>query len=106
MRVSAENLKAIAQSGSATAMQNALMNAASYLQTVEQALITEQELTEEWSWLKAHPDELMSAVDDAYGRPGSGWDGEDPAVFAERLADEIKHQRGKVASSASRGEKL
>jgi DnaJ-class molecular chaperone len=46
MRVSPANLKAIAQSGSATAMANALMNAARHIESLQQALIAEQELTE------------------------------------------------------------
>ncbi len=70
-------------------MQNALMNAARHIESVHQALVTEQELTEQFTWLLEHPDEFMGAMDDAYGR----WDGEDIKAFAGLLREEVQHKK-------------
>lgn len=91
MRVSPENLKAIATSGNATAMANALTNAARHMASVHQALITEQELTERFTWLLEHPDEFCSALNDAYNR----WDGEYPGDFQKLFAEEVYFQKHK-----------
>lgn len=66
--------------------------AANAIEALRTALTASEKDAEELRWLKAHPDELCSAVQDAYGQ----WSGEDPADFSDILADEITHQRAKV----------
>ena len=67
-------------------------HAATEILALSSALTASEKDAEEYRWLKAHPDEFSSAVNDAYGQ----WGGDEAQEFADILGDEIKHQRSKV----------